>query len=614
MKAHQGQQGLHPDRAAGGRGDHRHSGGHRHSAVRLVPAARLRRARQLRSAQRGDLGRGLLRDATRRMSAAPTPACDDRPAWLPALRHCRHRHDGQHRHQPVVHGHVELRPAARARPSATTAPPAACSKQRRPRTGGGLAPSPFFGPRPAHVAHQLPRRSARRPMNSPSTTRPLAATMSPAMHARNGDPRRGSRGCARRAGGSGGGDRHAPRSRGAGGGAQRRAGLPAARRLPAADVARLAERAGRRPLVSHHQLLRRALPQRPHLSVAGADVRAGHRPRSARRARLPLRRRHPALGGQSGRRRHPPAREGHCAQFPDSWLLHYYAGFHYYFFNDDYPRALAHLRRAMQLPACTRRWRGWPPVLAAEQYGPETTLAVPRGAGAQRRLGGPARRRARQHASRRSWPPTCSASRPRPTRTGNATAAGRRRSTTSSQAGLLPALPGRSVRAGRYVIDQATGEVPLHQRPQAVAPAPQQDARQGAARRLGARLTDRDDGIARHPFALTKHFRHHWTMRRFAALDGLDLSVRPGEIFGLIGPNGAGKTTTFKVLLGLLRATARQRAVPRRAAHRRGARRHRLPARAAVLLRLPHRARDADHVRRSSTACTAHARADASTR
>jgi ABC-2 type transport system ATP-binding protein len=55
---------------------------------------------------------------------------------------------------------------------------------------------------------------------------------------------------------------------------------------------------------------------------------------------------------------------------------------------------------------------------------------------------------------------------------------------------------------------------------------------------------------------ITKHFRHQWTMRRFVALDGVDLAVRQGEIFGLIGPNGAGKTTTFKVVLGLLRLTS----------------------------------------------------------
>jgi ABC-2 type transport system ATP-binding protein len=40
------------------------------------------------------------------------------------------------------------------------------------------------------------------------------------------------------------------------------------------------------------------------------------------------------------------------------------------------------------------------------------------------------------------------------------------------------------------------------------------------------------------------------------ALDGLDLSVRPGEVHGFLGPNGSGKSTTIRVLLGLLRADA----------------------------------------------------------
>ncbi|HEY3008991.1 MAG TPA: ABC transporter ATP-binding protein [Micromonosporaceae bacterium] len=43
---------------------------------------------------------------------------------------------------------------------------------------------------------------------------------------------------------------------------------------------------------------------------------------------------------------------------------------------------------------------------------------------------------------------------------------------------------------------------------------------------------------------------------RTRALDGLDLTVRPGEVHGFLGPNGAGKTTTIRVLLGLLRADA----------------------------------------------------------
>ena len=38
------------------------------------------------------------------------------------------------------------------------------------------------------------------------------------------------------------------------------------------------------------------------------------------------------------------------------------------------------------------------------------------------------------------------------------------------------------------------------------------------------------------------------------ALDGLDLSVRRGEVHGFLGPNGAGKTTTLRILLGLLKA------------------------------------------------------------
>jgi ABC-2 type transport system ATP-binding protein len=39
------------------------------------------------------------------------------------------------------------------------------------------------------------------------------------------------------------------------------------------------------------------------------------------------------------------------------------------------------------------------------------------------------------------------------------------------------------------------------------------------------------------------------------ALDGLDLTVREGEVFGFLGPNGAGKSTAINVLLGLLTPT-----------------------------------------------------------
>ncbi len=38
---------------------------------------------------------------------------------------------------------------------------------------------------------------------------------------------------------------------------------------------------------------------------------------------------------------------------------------------------------------------------------------------------------------------------------------------------------------------------------------------------------------------------------QFMAVDGVDFSIRPGEIFGLLGPNGAGKTTTLEMIEGV---------------------------------------------------------------
>ncbi len=49
---------------------------------------------------------------------------------------------------------------------------------------------------------------------------------------------------------------------------------------------------------------------------------------------------------------------------------------------------------------------------------------------------------------------------------------------------------------------------------------------------------------------LTKRFKH------VTAVDGLDLSIRRGEIFGLLGPDGAGKTTTIRMLCAIMDPSA----------------------------------------------------------
>lgn len=53
-----------------------------------------------------------------------------------------------------------------------------------------------------------------------------------------------------------------------------------------------------------------------------------------------------------------------------------------------------------------------------------------------------------------------------------------------------------------------------------------------------------------------KTFRDFWLRPTVNAVDGLDLSVARGEVFGLLGPNGSGKSTTIKMILGLLRPSA----------------------------------------------------------
>jgi ABC-2 type transport system ATP-binding protein len=56
--------------------------------------------------------------------------------------------------------------------------------------------------------------------------------------------------------------------------------------------------------------------------------------------------------------------------------------------------------------------------------------------------------------------------------------------------------------------------------------------------------------LAIHTQGLAKFFG------KTRAVDGLDLKVPRGSVYGFLGRNGAGKTTTVKTLLGLLRPSA----------------------------------------------------------
>ena len=53
-----------------------------------------------------------------------------------------------------------------------------------------------------------------------------------------------------------------------------------------------------------------------------------------------------------------------------------------------------------------------------------------------------------------------------------------------------------------------------------------------------------------------KTFRDFWLRPTVQAVNGLDLAVSKGEVFGLLGPNGSGKSTTIKMILGLLAPSA----------------------------------------------------------
>ncbi|MBP5802506.1 ABC transporter ATP-binding protein [Microbacterium maritypicum] len=74
----------------------------------------------------------------------------------------------------------------------------------------------------------------------------------------------------------------------------------------------------------------------------------------------------------------------------------------------------------------------------------------------------------------------------------------------------------------------------------------------GSVTRATARpvsVAPNDDPLVLELSAVRRHFGTG--DRRVQAVDGVDLSIRRGEVVALLGPNGAGKTTTLDMLLGL---------------------------------------------------------------
>jgi ABC-2 type transport system ATP-binding protein len=70
-----------------------------------------------------------------------------------------------------------------------------------------------------------------------------------------------------------------------------------------------------------------------------------------------------------------------------------------------------------------------------------------------------------------------------------------------------------------------------------------------------AEAVDSSEQVVVEALGLSKIFRDFWGRPKARAVNGIDFTVRKGQVFGLLGPNGSGKSTTVKMILGLLYPT-----------------------------------------------------------
>lgn len=65
-------------------------------------------------------------------------------------------------------------------------------------------------------------------------------------------------------------------------------------------------------------------------------------------------------------------------------------------------------------------------------------------------------------------------------------------------------------------------------------------------------MANEKNNLVVEAIGLSKIFKDFWGRPKARAVNGIDFSVKQGQVFGMLGPNGSGKSTTVKMILGLL--------------------------------------------------------------